>query len=206
MLSQIDTVNLSDIENKIRDLKNEKLQQDEEWKNRPLNVKFADSLILGDSHAESLVYYKILDDSEVIAHNGASLRDFSDNLDTIINLNPQNIFLTYGMNDLSIFDYADEFASSYENVIQTLHSSLPDTTVYVTLIFYSLPRAIESHEFLSKAEEYNHALIEMCQRNNIQYIDCNALLTEDCYDTDGIHMTMDFYTTWVESMAEVSGI
>lgn len=71
VIRNMETVDATQIENKIRQMEEDELKNTEEYKNRPINVKYEGSLILGDSQAEAFLSYKILDDSEVIAHKGS---------------------------------------------------------------------------------------------------------------------------------------
>ncbi|HBI93819.1 MAG TPA: hypothetical protein DDY58_16125, partial [Terrisporobacter glycolicus] len=63
--------------------------------------KFSSSVILGDSRAESIVSYEILDSSPVVAYKGRNLisAQKEGDINKAISLAPANLFLTYGLND-----------------------------------------------------------------------------------------------------------
>ena len=90
---------------------------------------------MGDSQAEAFIAYKVLDDLEMIAHKGAHIKDVNSEYDKIVNLNPKNIFLTYGVNDLGMYGTKEKFIAVAHKVIQDLQAGLPETKIYVNLIF-----------------------------------------------------------------------
>lgn len=206
VIRNMETVDATQIENRIRQMEEDELKNTEEYKNRPINVKYEGSLILGDSQAEAFLSYKILDDSEVIAHKGAHIKEISDSFDTIVNLNPKNIFLTYGVNDLGMYGTKEDFAAVYKQEIQKLQEKLPNTKFYVNLIFPVTDAAIAQQSHLARWQSFNEAIKQMCDELGITCIDSNSLVNSDSYEPDGIHMVYSFYQGWAEYMAEVAGI
>lgn len=206
MIRSMETVSVAAVEEKIRQIEIDEKKNNEEYRNRPINVKFEGSLVMGDSQAESLVFYKILDESEVIAHKGKRIQDASGELETVVNLNPKNIFLTYGMNDLGLYASGEEFAAVYKSFIQQLSEALPDTNIYVCSIFPALPKAVARQSYLGNAPAFSDALKAACEEIGITYIDSNSLVNESSYDQDGVHMNYEFYKTWAEYLAETTGL
>lgn len=204
VIRNMEAVSVSDIENKIRQMEEDELKSSEEYKNRPINVKYENSLILGDSQAEGLTAYKILDDSEVLAHKGAHVKEAKNEMDKIVNLNPKSIFLTYGVNDLGMYGTKDDFIAVYKEVVEELMSKLPETKIYVNLVFPVQQSAIAKQPYLANYSEYNESIKAMCSELGITCIDSNFLVKDELYEPDGIHMKSDFYKSWVEYMAEVA--
>lgn len=204
VLKKMESADVTQVESKIRQIEEEELKNDEEYQNRPLNVKYDGSLIMGDSQAEALTAYSILDDSEVIAHKGMHLKDTADDMETAINLNPKNIFLTYGVNDLGMYSTKDDFVAVYKEIISNLQENLPDTKIYVNLIFPVQQSAINQQPHLARYNEFNEGIRSMCDELGVTCIDSNSLVKDDCYEPDGIHMNYNFYLSWVEYMAEVA--
>lgn len=204
VIRNMETVSVTDIENKIRQMEEDELKSSEEYKNRPLNVKYENSLILGDSQAEGLTAYKILDDSEVLAHKGAHVKEVKDEMDKIVNLNPKNIFLTYGVNDLGMYSTKEDFIAVYKEIIEELMEKLPEAKIYVNLVFPVQQFAIDKQPYLANYSEYNESIKAMCSELGITCIDSNSLVKDELYEPDGIHMKSEFYKSWVEYMAEVA--
>lgn len=204
VLKKMESADVTQVESKIRQIEEEELKNDEEYQNRPLNVKYDGSLIMGDSQAEALTAYSILDDSEVIARKGMHLKDTADDMETAINLNPKNIFLTYGVNDLGMYSTKDDFIAVYKEIISHLQENLPDTKIYVNLIFPVQQSAINQQPYLARYDEFNEGIRSMCDELGVTCIDSNSLVKDECYEPDGIHMNYNFYLSWVEYMAEAA--
>lgn len=206
VIRNMEAVDVGAVENRIRQMEEDELKSSEEYKNRPINVKYEDSLILGDSQAEAFIAYKVLDDSEVIAHKGAHIKDVNSEYDKIVNLNPKNIFLTYGVNDLGMYGTKEEFIAVYKKVIQDLQAGLPETKIYVNLIFPVTSAAIAQQSHLARWESFNEGIKAMCTELGITCIDSNSLVSAEAYEPDGIHMVYSFYNSWAEYMAEVADL
>ena len=50
------------------------------------------------------------------------------------------------------------------------------------------------------------ALKALCEKEDVTFIDNGSLVKEEYYTEDGIHMQPDYYTEWVNHMAEVAGL
>ena len=101
-------------------------------------------MILGDSRAESIVSYEILNNSSVVAYKGRNLKSAQKegDINKAINLAPKNIFLTYGLNDIQIYGNPLDFIKEYEKIIKDIQNKLPNTKIYVNTIFRVNSKAI----------------------------------------------------------------
>ena len=59
-----------------------------------------DVVIMGDSRAVGFYYFKFLDHSRVLATGGATIADIEGQMGTLKALNPPQLFLCYGLNDI----------------------------------------------------------------------------------------------------------
>ena len=50
------------------------------------------------------------------------------------------------------------------------------------------------------------ALIELCKKEKVTFIDNTDLVKQEYYSDDGIHMSPSYYTKWVDHMAEAAGL
>ena len=50
----------------------------------------------------------------------------------------------------------------------------------------------------------NEELEKLCEEEDVIFIDNTDLVKEEYYSEDGIHMAPDYYTEWVDHMAEVA--
>ena len=162
--------------------------------------KFSSSVILGDSRAESIVGYEILDNSSVVAYKGRNLltAQKQGDIDKAINLYPKNVFLTYGLNDTGIYENSENFITEYKKVIKNIQEKLPNTTIYVNSIFDITQKGLIDNPYMSKIQEFNQALIKMCEELNIPYIDGSSIVTDESFEPDGVHFKPQFNKRWLE--------
>ena len=90
------------IEDEIKAIKKE--EQKEALENGELTVweQFDDYVIMGDSRTMGFDQYGFLPSERILAHGGATIADIPDYMESLRSLNPSNIFLCYGLNDVSI--------------------------------------------------------------------------------------------------------
>ena len=129
--------NVKDIEKKINKLDTkDKLESQEASGEINYKSLFSSSVVMGDSISEAFTEYDLLNASSVVAKIGVELDELDDQIKTVADINPQVIFLSYGMNDvIATNGDTDLFIKEYKAVIDQLRKKLPDTTLYVNSIF-----------------------------------------------------------------------
>lgn len=201
---------VSEVDQKIQALEEEERLADEEWANRPAAEKFVNCLLLGDSVTQGLYEYSILDQSLVQAERGAGVAGGKDgiietHIAKALEIKPQKLFLAYGMNDIKGCNGDPAvFREKYDAVIKELKAGLPETKIYVNSILPVKESVVEAEPVYGMVPEFNAQLQQMCEKEGLTYIDNTGLVEEAFYEEDGIHMSPDYYTKWVEHMAEVA--
>ena len=192
------------IEQKIAQLES---QDGGEEDTRSAKEKFASSVVMGDSITEGLVEYDVLSASSVVSKIGVHLDELDDQVAQVKELNPQVIFLTFGMNDI-IEDGEDteQFRSDYEALVKQIQEEVPDAHIFVNSIFPVLDTAVENEPALERISEYNTVLSEICTKLQIGFIDNTELVSDQYYEEDGIHFKAEFYPLWADRMAEVASL
>ena len=192
------------IEQKIAQLES---QDSGEEDTRSAKEKFASSVVMGDSITEGLVEYDVLSASSVVSKIGVHLDELDDQVAQVKELNPQVIFLTFGMNDI-IEDGEDteQFRSDYEALVKQIQEEVPDAHIFVNSIFPVLDTAVENEPALERISEYNTVLSEMCTKLQIGFIDNTELVSDQYYEEDGIHFKAECYPLWADRMAEVAAL
>ena len=198
--------NVKDIEKKINKLDTkDKLESQEASGEINYKSLFSSSVVMGDSISEAFTEYDLLNASSVVAKIGVELDELDDQIKTVADINPQVIFLSYGMNDvIATNGDTDLFIKEYKAVIDQLRKKLPDTTLYVNSIFPVSAAKQEEKPVFQKIPEYNAALQKMCDENQIAFLDNTSLVSDTYYEEDGIHFKADFYPIWLKRMAEVA--
>nr|WP_296262798.1 GDSL-type esterase/lipase family protein [uncultured Merdimonas sp.] len=209
-LKEMESVDVTAVDQKIQELEAAERAADEEWASRSANEKFANSLVLGDSIAQGLYEYGVLDSSHVLAERGAGLVNGGGELAAsqiaqAKSLAPQALFLSYGMNDMNVTDQ-ESFLAAYRQALEDLKESLPDTAIYVNSILPVQQDTAAEQPAYANIPQYNEGLKSLCDELGITFIDNTDLVKEEYYADDGIHMAPAYYTEWVNRMAEVAGL
>ena len=159
---------------------------------RSLKDRFSGAVVMGDSISSGFSEYDVLNASSVVAKRGIQLEGLDEQISQAKKLNPQVVFLSYGMNDVIATDGDTEaFINKY-------------VRIYINSIFPVSASAAEKEPALAKIADYNTALQEMCDGKHLGFIDNTALVQENYYEEDGIHFKAEFYPVWATNMAEVA--
>lgn len=165
---------------------------------------FYDYAILGDSRGVGFSYYELLDENRVFAEAGNTIAVVPDRLEALRALNPENIFLCYGINDVSIglYDTPEIYQEEMDKTVQLLQQEFPSANIYVNSIFPAQDPAFETSEKWREIPDYNVAVKAMCEEKGYHYIDNTPVYEEhaDLYDPDGIHFQKVFYDYWAANM------
>lgn len=163
---------------------------------------FKNAVFMGDSIAESLGFYEFLDESRVIAAKGHTVIKAQKDVDKVVSLSPENIFILFGMNDLETGIDGQQFAKNYADLIHMLKEKLPKANIYIHSILPINEEAQKEDLLLAntRVDEFNSALINMAQKEEVDYFNIAPLLKEhkDLYEPDGKHTKYQFYELWLD--------
>ncbi len=174
---------------------------------RSIKEIFTSAVVMGDSITAGFSEYDILNASSVVAEIGAGLEGAEDQIGKLKELNPQVVFLSYGMNDmLSTQGDTDTFIDHYKAMIKELQKEVPNTKIFINSIFPVSAQEMEREPVFQQVDLYNEALREMCDKQQIAYVDNTELVSDRYYEEDGIHFKPDFYPVWAKRMAEVASL
>lgn len=203
IIKQAESADVTAIETKIQALEDKEKAESEDT--RSLKELFSSTVVMGDSISEGLAEYDVLNTSSVVAQIGAELDDLDEQIKKVKELNPQIIFLSYGLNDIPETEGDTELLTEkYKALIEKLKKELPDTKLFVNSIFPVQSQRITEEPEYENIEAYNEALREMCDKLQIAYVDNTELVTDAYYEDDGVHLKSTFYPIWAERMAEVA--
>lgn len=165
---------------------------------------FKDYVLLGDSRAVGFWYRNFLDRGRVLADGGHTIRNLKGYVDTIVEMNPSQIFLCYGLNDSSIgyWDTAESYVSEYIQIVQTMQEKLPNATIVVSSILPARDPAFERSAKWYNIPDWSAALEKACEANGILFANCDSLAEDypNLWDPDGIHFRKEFYPYWASAL------
>lgn len=202
-IKKLESKNVIELEKKINNMAKQSL------KDRDFKSIFSNSVIMGDSISEGLIGYGILNKSSVVAVKGRNTSTAMKDIPTTINLQPANVFLTYGMNDIGYFSgNIENFIKQYKKMVDEIKNSLPQTDIYITGILPVQQKAINKQRLYTKLDQFNDALKVMCNENGLTFVETKDLLSEDSkyYEPDGIHVKMGFYPIWLNELAKAANL
>lgn len=174
-----------------------------------LQLKFSNAVILGDSIAEGLVSYRILDENVCIGKRGARIDTIDADFKSIVARNPKYIFLEYGLNDLGYCrGNVNLFIEVYEEKIDMIRKALPNANIYINGILPIDDSAIQNNSVYENYIQFNEELIKLCRKKNCVFIDNSVILNqlEVKYEFDGLHPKYDYYALWAANMANIAGL
>lgn len=169
---------------------------------------FDNYCIFGDSRVMGFELYNFFPDSRVFASSGATILNVDDWLSQVQSLQPQNIFLSYGVNDMGLNlneTDAGTYGQLYEAQVKKILNVCPNSKIFVNSIIPATPAAVEKSPAWSNVDLYNSQLKEICETNGWTYIDNSSLAdggNASIYQADGIHFTTAFYSVWAQNMID----
>lgn len=217
-IRNLENKNVSDIQSKIEKIKQDKLNKvnkesikkheksnTKEQKNRSYKAIFEDTVFMGDSLVEPLDEYNFISSSSVVATKGRNVITANEkDISSVISLKPRKIVMLYGMNDLGMFKYKNDFIDKYKKLIANIRKQLPGTQIYINNIFKTQEKVWLKDKNLmpERITEFNNALKDMCDELKINYIDVSYLVQSNSklYEPDGIHLIANFYPKWLEQI------
>ena len=113
-------------------------------------------------------------------------------------MQPRRVIITFGTNDLSPSNSAENFIESYEKGIKAVEEAYPS----VDIIINAIPPLGKQHSNQSltqtQVDEYNKAIVQMCQDNGWKFLNSAEVLKDSTTgyaksgyveSSDGIHLT-----------------
>ena len=207
VIRKLEQADISQIEGKILELERSEMEANPELYSQSMKARFSNALVLGDSITEGFVEYDFLRESSVIAELGMKVTDVTEKLDTIRTLNPQTVFLSYGMNDIAVTGGdAKVFKENYKEVLEDIREILPGAAIYINSIFPVQQMKIDESPVYGSLDTFNQTLRELAEEEGVTFIDNTEIVKEEYYEPDGVHMTSEIYPLWLVNMAEVAGL
>ena len=203
-LTRLENRDSATIQDKINAIKKEERRAALENGEVSVWSMFYDYCVLGDSRAVGFYFYNYLDESRVLAEAGNTIHDIPDRIAQLQTINPSNVYLCYGINDVSIGYYptAEVYAEEMDKSVQMIQEALPNATIYINSIFPAQDPAFELSTDWYNIPDYNVAVKAMCEQKGYHYVDNNPVFEahKDLYDIDGIHFLPSLYDYWGANM------
>ena len=210
-LVQLENKSLDDLQDKIDTYQNNILNaNNDSSENEDINYAkyYENTIFMGDSITEVLSEFGILDSYNVIANKGDTVIKASQNIDKLQGINPKNLVLLYGMNDVIAFDSnsseesSNAFKEKYIELINSIKAVLPKTNIYLISPLPVMNNAVNTNYRLTNENlnEFRLKVTEVASATGSTYIDLASIITDkdSLHEQDGIHYKYDFYRIWLD--------
>lgn len=172
-----------------------------------VEVKFEDSVFMGDSITEGFAFNEILPRESVIAGAGTTAGFIYDDIGDLVEKKPDNIFIMLGSIDIlmPVDDPKELFRNDLTKLINKIKEELPESKIYLQSITPVTQEALKEEPRYERIDEYNEVLKELTGSLSVNYIDIGKLVKEnpDSYAEDGIHFKKEFYQLWLENLPKL---
>lgn len=184
----------------------EPIPTSEELTNADLKKIFNDkhAMVSGDSMAEGLTAYGVLNAENVVWSRGRRIDNMYKDIDKISAYSPKYLFLTYGSNDLEMWNgRVNQFIRKYRETLDYINEKLPNTKIIINSILPVSEKALQKNSAFGYQELFNTELKKLADERNIPYIDLSLHLfdKENPFESDGVHPKGFYYPIWAKQMA-----
>lgn len=168
---------------------------------------FTDYVMYGDSRVYGFGSWGFLPWNRVFADAGATINNIPDYDNQLKQINPSNIYFSYGVNDmgLDLKKKNGTYADLYEEKVKNVLKICPKAHIYINSIIPPTEATLKENPNWAKVNTYNNQLKKMCKKNKWVYID-NSVVTENgnpkYYQEDGVHFIEDVYSIWAQNMID----
>lgn len=203
-LKQLEDMDLNAVENKIA--KHHTPEIGIESKEINFYKFYESTAFMGDSITEGLSEMDLINEYNVISNKGDTVVKARKNIDKLTSLQPKNVVLLYGMNDVIEFDGGgpggpDKFKALYIEFINEIKLRLPNSKIYIQAPLPVMDKAVKTNGRLTNnnLDEFRKLTYEVSQETGVNYVDIDVLVRDkkELYEGDGIHFKYDFYLKWL---------
>lgn len=162
------------------------------------------AMAVGDSMAEGLDCYGVLNKENVVWHRGRRIDTMSADLESVKAYNPSYLFLAYGANDIKSWtSNVDGWIAKYREAIMKIQSELPNTKIIVNSVLPVSDYATANDPSFTYQPMYNDALKNLAKELGIQFLENGVYLADrvNSFSADGVHPKVPFFQSWGKHMA-----
>ncbi|MCM1307800.1 MAG: hypothetical protein NC223_04295 [Butyrivibrio sp.] len=171
---------------------------------------FKNTLLVGDSIMTGFADYKLANQGNVIASVGAMLKPhLANNMQTIIDYNPEVLIIHYGLNEMGVEDYhVNGFIKELRAELELLQRELPYTKIVVMSLWPVKDAAAAKQPRLANLPNYNTEIRKLCVELGVAYDERSELIIShpDWYQNDGIHCVKKMYLEWIKAFVKEMGL
>ena len=161
--------------------------------------------------------YELVDNADVYSYIGMNVATVFDQkldkhkkpmLDEMLSKDYKTIFIMFGMNEVG-WSYPDIFTDDYAELVDEIHSKLPDAKIYllsITPITQSLEAKGEDGMNSEAIAKFNKLIQKVAKEHNASYLNVNSYLKneygflDEDDSPDGCHLQPNAYLRMVNAI------
>lgn len=153
-----------------------------------------DVVFLGDSLLARAKWEQLIPSKKVInlGVDGSTTKDIIARMDKVVELQPKNVVLLVGINDLNLYMPLDEVFENYKSIVEKLDNH--GFNVIIIQLLYTQMNALNT-----KVTVFNQFIQHYVKEHEgLSLLDLNDILSEqkilkECFTFDGLHLNMPAY-------------
>jgi hypothetical protein len=173
---------------------------------KDIAANFKNSVLMGDSITEGFAINEILPLENVIAGAGATAGFTYDDIDTLVEKKPDNVFIMLGSCDIlmPVDDPKELFRDDLTKLINSIKEELPDCKIYLQSITPVTQETIKQEPRYEGIDEYNELIKELADKLSVDYVDIGTIVKENThlFAEDGVHFKKEFYNIWLKELSK----
>lgn len=199
-LSKMEEKNPDELKEALKSRKNEEIT--ELIKEDKINVGalLNNTVFLGDSRGLGFSSYRVISDKQNLSVTSTKIIDSDDQLEKLKSMQPENIVLCYGANDIAHNldkEMNMSYAEIYEQQVKKIQKVCPNSNIYICSMIGAKSQVAAENPFWSDASRYNKEIEKACKDNGWTYVDCSLLNIQDSdFESDGFHLKYYVYPDW----------
>ena len=158
----------------------------------------ANTVIVGDSMAQAVLEYDLLDENHVYYQRSASISQLDEQITGALSMLPQNLVFFMGLNDINYYEDTSQYYNAFYEKIRMIREIAPDVRIFICSMLPPSDGLAAEREDLARSPEYDAVLRQLCQDVSAGYIDCSWMVRQPLYLEDGIHFSYEFYCVWLQ--------
>lgn len=167
---------------------------------------FDNAMLIGDSRVYGFMSYGFIPANQVKAAGGYTINNIPEFLSAVQAMQPEVIYLSFGINDMGLNigqeEGEDGYGIVYTRQIESLLERV-DAKIVVNSVIDATPAAVARSPRWDKVADFNRQIKQMCQEHNWIYVDNDSLAqggNAPIYNADGVHLVSTFYEPWAKNM------
>ncbi|WP_026732612.1 GDSL-type esterase/lipase family protein [Fischerella sp. PCC 9605] len=165
----------------------------------------SDIIMLGDSITDEGEWTELLENFNVRNRgiSGDTTERILYRLNTILELNPRQVFLMVGINDLiNTRQSIAQVLEAYQKILSEFREKTPNTEIFIQSVLPVNNQVYQYWQDNNNVLKFNTGLRELAKQFNYQYIDLFYHLSDSQnqldaqYTVDGLHLNGQAYLVW----------